>query len=180
MNAHGSVSAGRFAARQLLLAIVLTSGVATAVIAADKSLGSFKVWSAMSFAEDDKAVCMMWSQPEKAEGKYKKRGEIFVFVTHRPSDGEMNKVSFETGYTFKDSSEVRVTIDGKAYTLYTDGSTAWSHNGKDDSRMVKAMRAGRTMVVEGTSSRGTKTRDRYSLGGFTAAHNAINKACKSK
>ena len=180
MSNHGPVSAGRLAARQLLLAIVLTSSIATTVIAADKSLGIFKVWSAMSFAEDDKTVCMIWSQPEKAVGKYKKRGEIFVFVTHRPSDGEMNKVSFETGYTFKDSSKIRVAIDGKAYTLYTDGSTAWSYNGKDDSRMVKAMRAGRTMMVEGTSSRGTKTRDTYSLGGFTAAHNAINKACKSK
>ncbi len=180
MSNHGPVSAGRLAARQLLLAIALTSSIATTVIAADKSLGSFKVWSAMSFAEDDKTVCMIWSQPEKTEGKYKKRGEIFVFVTHRPSDGEMNKVSFETGYTFKESSEIRVTIDGKAYTLYTDGSTAWSHNGKDDSRMVKAMRAGRTMMVEGTSNRSTKTRDTYSLGGFTAAHNAINKACKSK
>ena len=180
MSNHGPVSAGRLAARQLLLAIALTSSIATTVIAADKSLGIFKVWSAMSFAEDDKTVCMIWSQPEKTEGKYKKRGEIFVFVTHRPSDGEMNKVSFETGYTFKDSSEIRVAIDGKAYTLYTDGSTAWSYNGKDDSRMVKAMRAGRTMMVEGTSSRGTKTRDTYSLGGFTAAHNAINKACKSK
>ncbi len=180
MSNHGPVSAGRLAARQLLLAIALTSSIATTVIAAEKSLGIFKVWSAMSFAEDDKTVCMIWSQPEKTEGKYKKRGEIFVFVTHRPSDGEMNKVSFETGYTFKDSSEIRVAIDGKAYTLYTDGSTAWSYNGKDDSRMVKAMRAGRTMMVEGTSSRGTKTRDTYSLGGFTAAHNAINKACKSK
>ncbi|MCK5361531.1 MAG: hypothetical protein KAR22_01110 [Gammaproteobacteria bacterium] len=184
MNTYGSASAGQSAVRQLLLALLLTIGlgssIATSVIAADKSLGSFKVWSAMSFTEDDKTVCMMWSQPEKAEGKYKKRGEIFVFVTHRPSDKEINKVSFETGYTFKGSSKVRVIIDGKAYTLYTDGSTAWSYNSKDDSRMVRAMRAGQTMIMEGTSSRGTTTRDTYSLGGFTAAHNAINKACKPK
>ncbi len=180
MNTLGSVSAGQRAARWLFLAIALISSIATPVVAADKSLGSFKVWSAMSFAEDEKTVCMMWSQPEKAEGEYKKRGEIFVFVTHRPDDKEMNKVSFETGYTFKDPSKVRVTIDGKAYTLYTDGSTAWGYNSKDDSRMVKAMRAGNTMIMEGTSSRGTKTRDTYSLGGFTAAHNAINKACKPK
>ena len=180
MNTHGSVSAGQRAARRLVLAIALISSIATPVVAADKSLGSFKVWSAMSFAEDEKTVCMMWSQPEKAEGKYKKRSEIFVFVTHRPSDKEMNKVSFETGYTFKDPSKVRVTIDGKAYTLYTDGSTAWSYNSKDDSRMVRAMRAGQTMIMEGSSTHSTPTRDTYSLGGFTAAHNAINKACKPK
>ncbi len=182
MNTHGAVPAGPSAARRLLLAIAVGVGVTIALttVAADKSLGTFKVWSAMSFAEDDNTVCMMWSQPEKAEGKYKKRGEIFVFVTHRPDNREINKVSFETGYTFKESSKVRVTIDGQAYTLYTDGSTAWSYDAKDDARMVKAMRAGRTMIMESTSSRGTRTRDTYSLNGFTAAHNAINKACKSQ
>ncbi|GMQ75635.1 MAG: invasion associated locus B family protein [Gammaproteobacteria bacterium] len=180
MNTHGTVPAGHSAARRLLLAIVVGVSVATTAVAAEKSLGTFKAWSALSFDEDKKTVCMIWSQPEKAKGKYKKRGEIFVFVTHRPGDQEMNKVSFETGYTFKESSEVQVTIDGRAYALYTDGSTAWSYDTKDDARMVKAMRAGRTMIVEGTSGRGTRTRDTYSLIGFTAAHNAINKACKAK
>ena len=179
MNTHGTVPAGQSAARRLLLAITVGVTVATTAIAADKSLGTFEAWSAMSFDEDDKTVCMMWSQPEKAEGKYKKRGEIFVFVTHRPEDRETNKVSFEIGYTFEKSSEVRLTIDGQAYTLYTDRSTAWSYNAKDDRRMVKAMRAGRTMIMEGTSSRGTRTHDTYSLSGFTAAHNAINERCRS-
>jgi Invasion associated locus B (IalB) protein len=179
MSTPGSIVSGRSAARRLLLAIAMGVGVAGAA-AADKSLGTFKVWSAMSFAEDDKTVCMMWSQPEKAEGDYKKRGEVFVFITHRPGDREMNKVSFETGYTFKESSVVRVAVDGQAYKLYTDGSTAWSYDAKDDSRMVKSMRAGRRMIMEGVSSRGTKTRDTYSLSGFSAAHNAINKACAAK
>lgn len=180
MNTRGTFHAGQSAVRWSLLALALTMGLSTASTsnAADRSLGTFKVWSAMSFTEDDKTVCMMWSQPEKAEGDYKKRGEIFVFVTHRPGDSEMNKVSFETGYTFKESSEVRVTIDEKVYSLYTDGSTAWSYDTKNDSHMVNAMRAGKTMIMEGVSGRGTETRDTYSLGGFTAAHNAINKACK--
>ena len=179
MNSRAEVLAGHRATRLLPIAVALFLGLSSVGSAADKSLGTFKVWSAMSFTEDDKTVCMMWSQPEKAEGDYKKRGEIFVFVTHRPDDREINKVSFETGYTFQEQSEVRVTIDGEAYTLYTDGSTAWSNDAKDDTRMVNAMRAGSTMVMEGTSNRGTETRDTYSLSGFTAAHNAINKACKT-
>ena len=179
MKATRTAPTGRGAARRLLLAAATCVSIASPSLAADKPLGTFNNWSAMSFTEDQNIVCMMWSQPEKAEGEYKKRGEIFVFVTHRPKEMEMNKVSFEMGYTFKESSEVRVTIDGKAYTLYTDGSTAWSQDAKDDGRMVKAMRAGRKMTMEGTSSRGTETRDTYSLSGFTAAHNAINKACKS-
>jgi invasion protein IalB len=180
MNTCGAASVSRGSARWLAFALVMGAALSATPAVADKSLGTFKVWSAMTFEEDDKTVCMMWSQPEKAEGKYKKRGEIFAFVTHRPGDREMNKVSFETGYSFKEASEVRVTIDRKTYTLYTDGSTAWSYDVKDDARMVKAMRAGRTMIMEGVSNRGTQTRDTYSLSGFTAAHNAINRACKPK
>lgn len=172
------------AARKAVLALIFALAWSAAPPgvrgAADKPLGTFKSWSAMSFTEDNKIVCMMWSQPEKAEGNYKKRGEIFVFVTHRPGDNEVNKVSFESGYTFKESSDVQVNIDALKFTLYTDGSTAWGRRAKDDNRMVRAMRAGKAMVVEGTSSRGTLTSDTYSLHGFTAAHNAINKACKKK
>ncbi len=180
MSTQGIVLAGRAAARRLLLLIAMGVSAAAPAVTTDKSLGTFKQWSAMSFAEDDETVCMMWSQPEKTEGDYKKRGEIFVFITHRPGDREMNKVSFETGYTFKKSSKVRLAIDGQAYKLRTDGSTAWSYGAKDDARMVKAMRAGRTMIMEGISSRGTETRDTYSLSGFSAAHNSINKACKAR
>ena len=36
------------------------------------------------------------------------------------------------------------------------------------------------MIVRGTSARGTLTADTYSLGGFTAGHEAINKACGVK
>lgn len=181
MNTRGAAPAGNGAARPAAFALCAVLAVFFAVAsAADKTLGTFNVWSAMTFDEDSEIVCMMWSQPEKSEGDYTRRGEIFVFVTHRPAGKEFNKVSFETGYTFKESSEVKVTIDAQTFTLYTDGSTAWGRNDGDDKRMVTAMRAGRQMTMEGVSSRGTQTRDSYSLSGFTAAHNAINKTCKAQ
>ncbi len=39
------------------------------------------------------------------------------------------------------------------------------------------MKAGSNLVVKASSSRGTDTTDTYSLSGFTAAYNAISKAC---
>jgi Invasion associated locus B (IalB) protein len=39
------------------------------------------------------------------------------------------------------------------------------------------LKAGKQMIVRGTSSRGTETTDTYSLSGFTAALAAIDKAC---
>ena len=49
---------------------------------------------------------------------------------------------------------------------------------KSDKKLVKAMRSGNQLVINGVSSRGSKTRDIYSLLGFTSAHNTINRTCK--
>jgi hypothetical protein len=71
-------------------------------------------------------------------------------------------------------------IDGKQFSLFTDDDTAWGGDAKVDSALVAAMKAGATMIVKGTSARGTLTTDTYSLAGFTAAHKAIDKACDVK
>lgn len=163
-------------------AIIVAAFLPIAAAAEEKPLGTFKDWQAYSFPERGKSVCVVWGEPQKSEGKYKKRGAVRVFIAHRnwTKPKRVHEISFETGYTFKKGSEATVAIDGKTYTLFTDGDTAWSRAAKDDAKMVRAMRVGKQMVVRGISSRGTKTKDTYSLFGFTAAYNAINKACKVK
>ncbi len=161
----------------LLLALVLSSFPA---LAQEKPLGEFKGWEAYSFMESGKTACAVWGKPKTSKGKYKKRGVVRVFIAHRKWARWVNEISFEAGYAFKKDSEVTVTIDKKKFTLFTDGDTAWNRGKKDDAAMARAMRVGKAMTVYGVSSRGTKTRDTYSLFGFTAAHNAINKACKVK
>lgn len=179
LNGFVSVAGRRRVGRLSLVATLLAGCLAARGAAAqDSTLGTFKTWTAMRYTESGKPACMIWSQPEKSEGKYSKRGEVFVFVTHAPADRRFDRVSFETGYTFEKGSEVTVAIKEESFTLHTDGSTAWNLDEKEDERMVKAMRLGNTMVVQGRSSRGTLTRDTYSLFGFTAAHNTINRACK--
>jgi invasion protein IalB len=86
-------------------------------------------------------------------------------------------VSLLAGYSYDDAAPVEVAIGGKTFRLLPYGSVAWAPNAKLDGQLVAAMRAGNTMVVQGTSSRGTATKDTYSLSGFTKAYRAINKAC---
>ena len=73
-----------------------------------------------------------------------------------------------------------MAIGKRTFQLFTNADTAWARNKKDDAALVRAMRAGSRMIVTGTSSRGTKTKDTYSLSGISAAHKAIGKACKVK
>lgn len=163
-----------------VLIVVFSSAVVVgAATAKEVGLGTFKDWEAYTFQEHKKNACAIWSKASQSKGKYKRRGDVMLFVTHRPGAKRRNEVSFETGYTFKQDSEVTVTIDAKKnFKLFTEAETAWSYSAKDDAALVKAMRVGQTMTIKGESKRGTKTVDTFKLLGFTAAHNAINKACK--
>ena len=61
--------------------------------------------------------------------------------------------------------------------MFSDGDTAWNRHTTEDTKMVKAMRAGATMAARGISRRGTKTKDTFSLKGFSKAYIAMNRAC---
>lgn len=143
-------------------------------------VGEYKYWTAFTYKEKNSVVCFISASPRKWTSKPKnvRRGDIFFLVTHRPALKTRNEASVYTGYTYKAKSEVIVDIDGQKFRLFTDKNTAWARDAKTDQKLIAAMRAGGKMLVTGTSSRGTVTRDTYSLAGVTAAHKAINKACR--
>jgi hypothetical protein len=163
--------------RRLALVWMCAAGAMLAVAnGLAQDLGQFQAWRSHAFTEGEERVCSMWSQPASAQGKYKRRGEIFAFVTHRPT--ARNKVSFEMGYDHEAQTELTVKIGEQVFALVTSGSTAWSNDSKRSALMVRAMKRGSDMVVTGVSARGTKTTDTYSLAGFTVAYKAIDRTCK--
>lgn len=176
MSHTSKLAKGRFFS---LFAFFLTSlSVVTAAPAfADEDLGRFKDWHAHTYQEDGGKVCNMWSRPTTHEEDGRPRGEIFAFVTHRPNDGNRrDEVSLEMGYPVDPKQPVTVKIGSKSWSFFVLESSAFAHS-SDDAAIVKAMRAGNRMIVEAVSARGTKTKDTYSLSGFTKSHRAINKAC---
>ena len=168
-----------------LLAIAALAAVWAAPSAA-QDLGRHQDWSAHQLTgEEGKRVCLMWSKPKKAEGKYARRGEILALVSHRPDDRKFGNVSFEMGYPFAPGKELSVSVDGgRAIRIPADDSERgedeslmWHPSPKVDRSLVEAMRGGLEMVATGYSKRGTKTVDTWSLRGFTAAYEAISRAC---
>ena len=165
--------------RATLILLAAVPLVFSAPAAAEK-LGTFGAWSAHLLNEKSGRICYLYGEPKSSRGKYTSRGETYIQVTHRPAAKAKNEVGVTAGYTYRKDSEVEVRIDDGRFVLFTDGDTAWAREKNDDNALVAAMRAGRTMVVRGTSSRATLTIDTYSLTGFTAAHAAIGKACGVK
>ena len=140
-------------------------------------LGTFGEWTSFAEGNDKAKLCYAASAPIKKEGKYTSRGDTAVLVTHNLGDGSFDVVSVVAGYDYKSNEDVLAQVDSTKFTMFTKGDRAWNADGNDDRKMVTAMKRGRNLIVIGTSSRGTRTTDTYSLIGFTKAYNAISKAC---
>lgn len=163
------------------VSFLLTALIASPIYAAGMptEIGEYGDWTAYSYKDDKNTVCYMASTPKKDEGKYKVRGEIYAVVTHRPADKSYNVVNFVAGYNYKSNSNVVVKIGTTTFNnLFTSGDNAWAPDSTTDKKLVEAMKRGQRMIVEGTSSRGTKTKDTYSLAGFSGAYRAISAKCK--
>lgn len=144
-------------------------------------IGEYDDWVAYYYRDSAGPVCYMASTPKKDEGKYSKRGDIYAVITHRPSEKSFDVLNINAGYTYKADSKVVIKIGAKTFDrLFTSGDKAWSVSEKTDKEIVDAMKRGSRMVVHGTSSKGTNTKDTYSLAGFSSAYRAISNKCKRK
>ena len=160
------------AALALLLALPAAQALGT-----PRRIGAWRDWSAWQLGSGKEQECFAHSLPKHSEGKYSKRGQVSVAITRRPAAKVANEVSFTAGYSFRADSELLVHIDGKTFRLFVDRDMAFARDTATDATLVKAMKKGSKMIVEGVSSRGTKTTDTYSLSGFTAAQRAATRAC---
>lgn len=110
------------------------------------------------------------------------RSEIRLFVTIRPDAGVNKEVSYTGGYPFKEGSTVDVSI-GTSSHVFNIGSGesdewAWPSTPEKDAAVIQAMKRGTNAVVTAVSSRGTTTRDTFSLLGFTAALAEAERLCQ--
>lgn len=160
-----------------LFTLILFISFFPAMASEQKEVGTFGVWTAYVFEENGGNVCYMAAKPEKAEGKYKKRGEVVAMITHRPAEGTKNVFSYMSGYGYKKGSQVDVSIDGKKFMLFTQNDMGWAADAAADTNLAEAIKKGSKMVVQGVSAKGTQTKDTFNLKGSTKAYEAISKAC---
>src|SRR4051812_17167571 len=142
-----------------------------------KFLGSKRDWSVYEVNQGSDRVCYIASEPSKQSGNYAKRGDPAVLVARLPGEPPSEQVSVQPGYPYRKDSLVEVSVEGQGFRLFTQGEHAWARTSDDDKALIEAMKRGSTMTVKGTSTRGTYSLDTYSLGGFSAAYQAMRDAC---
>jgi len=159
------------------------AGAASAQSQSAVNLKTFDQWTAWQDNNDeDGQVCFVTAnptdtQPKEVNGKPINRDPPAFVVLHRKSKGLFNEAQTLIGYPFDTTKFPVVLIDGAAHTMVAEKSAAWLAKDEDEAAFVAAMKAGSKLVVKGTSLKGTQTTDTYSLAGFTAAMQTIDKAC---
>jgi len=170
---------------RLLVTLALSLACATSAVAQESTnrVGAKTDWAI--FAETDPTECWSVSAPKETvntrDGRVvaARRGEILLMVFYRPSANVAGQLNFTGGYPFREGSTVNMNVDGTEFELFTEGEWAWAATPSDDAKIVTAMKRGSQAVVTGVSSRGTTTKDTFSLLGFTAAVEDAEQRCSS-
>lgn len=180
-----SLEAGQMAMRTIFgCAIGVAAMLATGAFAQEQSTNRVAAktdWSV--FVEDNPTECWGVSTPKETvnsrDGRVVavNRGQTLLMVFYRPSAGAKGQVAFTGGYPFASGSTVTMNISGASYELFTEGEWAWPATTDDDTKIITSMKRGANAVLSGRSGRGTKTKDTFSLLGFTAALEDAAKRC---
>ena len=141
--------------------------------------GEYSNWEV--YVKSEKDICYAISKPQKMQGAYNLRGRVNVIVAINNNIKNKYYLGFDFGYSFADKDKVKLTIDDNIFfEIDTFAQTAWinsSENPNLDIKIIEAMKKGSVLIAEGTSKRGTETKDTYSLVGFTKAFQKVKDVC---
>lgn len=160
----------------IVFAALALAGAAPA--SAQTFISTFGDWNAFHDGNGKDKVCYVASLPKTTAPQNVQRGKTYVLISHRPAEKARNVFEFRAGYPYKDGAEVELSVDGnKPFKLFTKDDAAWARDEATDQAIAEAMKKGKAMTVIGSSARGTKTTDTYSLAGFNDALAKIHAVC---
>jgi invasion protein IalB len=153
-------------------ALLLTLPAAAQQRQAPERLGAFQNWTAATHQESGRKVCYAFTRAMRSEGAPPNRGPVTLTVTHRP--GGRDQVAVSVGFALARGAESVLAVGTQEYRSY--GVVQSSAFFQDGAQLIAAFKAGREALTRTPGPRGNVT-DTFSLGGFTAAYEAIGREC---
>ena len=148
--------------RILFLSIfILTISTSQAFTGDLKKIGKFKDWEVMTMSEASGKVCFAQSIPVLQAPKKNKR-DARLFITFRPSEKISNEISATAGYEFNKNNTVLATSGNNKFKFdIKEQGFAWMTSNKKEKIMVKIMKKGSRIMIEGHNEKGSHTIDHY-------------------
>jgi hypothetical protein len=137
-----------------------------------KEIGQFTHWIAATHTEAGQLACYAFTRAGN-EDPATGTGPV-LSVADRPSGRDV--VAISGGPAFAKGSTLSVQVDHTALDFYTAGHDAFA---RDNKAAVAAFARGTTAVAHVPQAHGTSTLT-FGLDGFSAAHEAMSKACPAQ
>jgi hypothetical protein len=145
-------------------------------------LGVFGNWSAYTTGTGSSLTCYALSKPRATRPAGTKRSAIYLMVSDWPSRKVKAEPQVIYGYQGKEGAPAALSVGSDKFTFFIRNNgkegSAWLQQLSENTRLVTAMQDGVSAVASGTSARGTKTSDTYSLAGFNDAMTKVHAACE--
>jgi hypothetical protein len=164
-------------ARGALILALVAGGTGSAMAQSVRLLGDFRDWSSYAATDAGGPVCFALSKPKSVEPEPDGYSAAYLYLTHRPSQNITNELNLVAGFTFAPDTPATLSVGGKSYPLFTENDAAWLQDPAQSDNLAGVIRAGSTLTIEGTSDKGIKVVETFSLSGATAASKAIDGVC---
>ena len=136
-------------------------------------IGDYRDWSAYSASEGAGALCFAMSKPTEVTPTPDGYTAAYLYLTNRPGEGVSNEFNLVAGFNFAPDQPATLSVGGQTFELFTENDAAWLLDPGLGDSLAGAMRAGSTLTIDGTSDRGIRVTQIFSLSGATAASRAI-------
>ena len=154
------------------LAAVPALAFAAGPVALGPNGGQYGQWTAATYGQGHDKVCYAFTMPQSSTPAMQDRGKVMLTVSQRQSSS--NEVSVTSGYDYPRDAKVKLTVGSSVFSFYTQRNVAFAADGAG---AVTAFKIGNAAQVTSSGPHGDIT-DQFSLAGFSAAYDAIVKACR--
>lgn len=158
--------------RHTILWLCLALLVATPVLAARTSLGSFENWAA--FRDEAPPRCFAIARPARGGGG---KWQPFAAVGSWPQSGVRGQFYVRLGRERRAGAPITLVVGERRFTLTGAGVDAWAPDARTDAAIVATMRSARAMSVATVAATGGGFAETYVLRGAATAIDAAALGC---
>ena len=169
---------------RILTGVALTFAALPAAAEPATLLGVFGKWTALSTGAGSGMTCFVRSEPTATRPASVKRlkDKTYLLVSDWPSRRIKGEPQVVYGYQAKENGAAALGVGPDRFIFFMRNSgkdgQGWLLSLNDNQRLIDAMRGGVSAVTSGTTPKGVKTIDTYSLQGFGEALDKVHAACQ--
>ncbi len=165
--------------KKILIAVIFLVSLLPKITLANepKSLGKYKNWQAYTFNDGKGKVCFAQTKPTERSPQKLEINNARLFVTFRKEEKIKNEISVTGGLTYKAASVIAKSGKNEFAFNLTKGKFAWIQDQEEEFNLIKIMKKATKLSISATTTNGVKTKEMYSMMGFTKAYNTAKKSC---